>query len=114
MLVQHILCEHIWLNCAFNDTSITFGTLLEYTSFLVIFGYRSIAELTCDKIDSHFTTWPPSESSRLEKFFLSGGNVVHSCFQWILALYGVIIKNQMGVVTKLLAILRNLRWLPFH
>ena len=50
---------NIWLNCAFNDTSMTFGTLLEYT-FLVIFGYMTIADLTCDKTGSHFPIWPPS------------------------------------------------------
>ena len=47
-----------WINCAFNDTSMTFGTLFEYT-FLVIFGYRAIADLTCDQIGSHFPIWPP-------------------------------------------------------
>ena len=46
-------------NCTFNDTSMKFGTLLEYT-FLTIFGYRPIADLTCDKIGSHFPIWPPS------------------------------------------------------
>ena len=51
-LVQQI-CDNIWLNCAFNDTSLTFGTLLEYT-FLGTFGYRAIADLICDKIGSHF------------------------------------------------------------
>ena len=57
-LVQQI-CDNIWLNCAFNDTCMKFGTLLEYT-FLVIFGYRAIADLTCDTIGSHFPIWPPS------------------------------------------------------
>ena len=38
LIVQQI-SAHIWLNCAFNDTSMKFGTLLEYT-YLVIFGYR--------------------------------------------------------------------------
>ena len=57
-IVQQI-SDKIWLNCAFNDTSMTFGTLLENT-FLVIFGYRVIADLTCDKIGSHFPIWPPS------------------------------------------------------
>ena len=60
ILVQQIgLSDKIWLNCAFNDKSMKFGTLLEYT-FLVIFGYRAIADLTCDKIGSHFPIWPPS------------------------------------------------------
>ena len=58
LIVQQI-SDKIWLNCAFNDTSMTFGTLLENT-FLVIFGYRAIADLTCDKIGSHFPIWPPS------------------------------------------------------
>ena len=58
VIVQQI-SDRIWLNCAFNDTSMKFGTLLEYT-FLVIFGYRAIADLTCDKIGSHFPIWPPS------------------------------------------------------
>ena len=43
----------------FNDKSMKVGTLLEYT-FLVIFGYRVIADSTCDKIGSHFPIWPPS------------------------------------------------------
>ena len=46
-------------NCEFNDTSMTFVTLLEYTT-MAIFGYRAIADLTCDKIGSHFPIWPPS------------------------------------------------------
>ena len=58
LIVQQI-CGNIWLKCAFIDTRMTFGTLLEY-SFLVIFGYRAIADLTCDKIGSHFPIWPPS------------------------------------------------------
>ena len=57
-VVQQI-CDKIWLNCAFNDKSMKFGTLLEYT-IMVIFGYRAIADLTCDKIGSHFPIWPPS------------------------------------------------------
>ena len=36
-----------------------FSTLLEYT-IMVKFGYRAIADLTCDKIGSHFPIWPPS------------------------------------------------------
>ena len=87
-----------------------FGTLLEYT-FLVIFGYRAIADLTCDKIGSHFPIWPPSS---LVKYVLSGKTVEHSCFQWILTLYGILIKNPMGVAATILGILRNPRWLPFH
>ena len=58
LLVQQI-CDNIWLNCAFNDTSMKCGTQLEYT-FLVIFGYGAIADLTCDTIGSHFPIWPPS------------------------------------------------------
>ena len=50
----------------------------------------------------------------LAKEVLSGGNVVHDCFQWILTLYGVLINNPMGVVATLLGILRNPRWLPIH
>ena len=34
--------------------------------------------------------------------------VVHTCFQWILTLYGVLIKNPMGVVATILEILRML------
>ena len=49
----------MWNDCGFDDKSMKFGTLLEYT-FLVIFGYRAIADLTCDKIGSHFPIWPPS------------------------------------------------------
>ena len=62
LLVQQI-SDNIWLNCAFNDTSMKFGTLLECT-FLVIFGYRAIADLTCDKIGSHFPIWPPSSQGK--------------------------------------------------
>ena len=62
-----------------------FGTLLEYT-FLVIFGYRAIADLTCDKIGSHFPIWPPSWS---REEVLSGENVVeHICFQCFDLLWG--------------------------
>ena len=63
MLIVQQISDKIWLNCAFNDTSMKFGTLLEYT-FLVIFGYRAIADLTCDKIGSHFPIWPPSSLGR--------------------------------------------------
>ena len=49
-IVQQI-CDIFWPNCGFDDKSMTFGTLLEYT-FLVIFGYRAIADLTCDKISN--------------------------------------------------------------
>ena len=33
--------------------------VLEYT-FLAIFGYRAIADLTCDDIGNHFSIWSPS------------------------------------------------------
>ena len=35
------------------------------------------------------------------KGVLSVENVGHSCFQWILTRYGVIIKNPVGVVATL-------------
>ena len=35
--------------------------------------------------------------------------MVHSCFQWILTLYGILIKNPMGVAATILGILRNPR-----
>ena len=66
-----------------------FGIHLE-NAITKIFGYRAIADLTCDKIGSHFPIWPPSKG-------LSGKNVVHSCFQWISTLYGILIKNLMCV-----------------
>ena len=51
------ICEHIWLNCSFYDTSMNFGTPLENVT-ANIFGYRAIADLTCDNIDIHFPIWP--------------------------------------------------------
>ena len=50
----------------------------------------------------------------MPQFGWSGENVVHSCFQWILTLYGVLIKNPTGVGATPLGILRNPRWLLFH
>ena len=54
-----------YINCGFNDTGMTFCTLLENT-FLVMFGYRAIVDLTCDKIGSHFPIWPRSLSRQKE------------------------------------------------
>ena len=86
-----------------------FGTLLEYT-FLVIFGYRAIADLTCDKIGSHFPIWPPSSLGKR-------GFVWENCGTYLFSvdvdpLWGP--KNPMGVVATILGILKNPRWLPFH
>ena len=53
------------------------NNMLEYT-FLVIFGYRAIADLTCDNIGSQF---PYGHHHCLGERGLVGGNVVHSCFQ---------------------------------
>ena len=54
----------------------------------------------------------------MQKLGWSGKNVVHSCFQWILTLKGVLIKNPTGVVATPLSILRkskmaaiSLKWL---
>ena len=38
----------IWINCAFDDRSMKFGTLLEY-NLIKIFGYRAIADFPWQK-----------------------------------------------------------------
>ena len=48
----------IWKNCAIDDTSMKFGTQLG-SAFTNIYGYRDIADSSCDKNGSHFPKWPP-------------------------------------------------------
>ncbi len=45
------------VNCALYDTSMNFGTLLEY-AIRTIFSYRAIADLTSDHNGGHFGKWP--------------------------------------------------------
>ena len=45
-------------DCGFDDTSMTFGTPLEYT-LIKIFDYRDISDLLCNKIGGHLSRWPP-------------------------------------------------------
>ena len=51
-LVQPI-CDKIWLNCAFYDTSMKFGTHIEYI-ITKIFGYRAISDFAMEVVGSHF------------------------------------------------------------
>ena len=46
-------------NRAFDDTSVKFGTQLGH-AIGKIFGYRAIADLSCEKNGSRFPKWPPS------------------------------------------------------
>ena len=45
---------NIWRNCAFNDKSVKFFTQSGYV-IRKIFGYRDIADCSCEKIASHFS-----------------------------------------------------------
>ena len=51
-IVQPI-CDKIWSNCAFYDTSMKFGTRIEYT-ITQIFGYRAISDFALEGVGSHF------------------------------------------------------------
>ena len=51
-IVQPI-CDKIWSNCAFYDTSMKFGTRIEYT-ITQIFGYRAISAFALEGVGSHF------------------------------------------------------------
>ena len=46
-------------NRAFDDTSVKFGTQLGH-AIGKIFGYRAIADSSCEKNGSRFPKWPPS------------------------------------------------------
>ena len=41
------ICDKIWSNCTFYDTSMKFGTRIEYT-ITQIFGYRAISDFALD------------------------------------------------------------------
>ena len=46
------------MDCAFDDTSMSFGTLLEH-ALRKIFSSRAIADLSCGQNGGHFPKWPP-------------------------------------------------------
>ena len=50
-------------NCAFNDKSMTFGTVLEYIS-LSIFSYRAISKSLPVRNSGHFSKWLPFNIGR--------------------------------------------------
>ena len=49
------------MNCAFDDTSMSFGTQLEH-ALRKIFGYRAITDFSYDNNGSHFPKWLPPDS----------------------------------------------------
>ena len=48
----------MWMNCAFDDTSMKFGTWLEHT-IKKNFSYRAITDLSYGHNGGHFSKWPP-------------------------------------------------------
>ena len=56
--------------------SLIFGHLA--AGLKVIFGYRAIADLTCDKIGSHFPIWPPSSLGKRDFVWENCGTYLFS------------------------------------
>ena len=52
------ICDKIWPNCAFYDTSMKFSTHLDFI-ITKIFGYRAISDFALEGIGGHFGQWPP-------------------------------------------------------
>ena len=53
LLLVEPLSDKIWPNCAFYDTSMKFGSHLEYI-ITKIFGYRAISDFALDGVGSYF------------------------------------------------------------
>ena len=53
----------MWKNCAFDDTSMEFRTLLEHP-FRKIFRYRGVPDLSQARNGGHFTKWSLSGITR--------------------------------------------------
>ena len=50
------ICDKIWQNCAFYDTSMTFGTHLDFI-IVEIVGYRAISDFVPQGDGGHFPRW---------------------------------------------------------
>ena len=46
-------CDKIWPKCACYDTSMIFGTHLDFIN-TKIFGYRAISDFALERVDGHF------------------------------------------------------------
>ena len=57
-LLAQPICDKIWPNCAFYDTSMTFGTHLDFI-ITKIFGYRAILDFAPEDVGGHFPRWLP-------------------------------------------------------
>ena len=67
VIVQQIQA-YFHRNCAINDKSMKFGTVLEYIS-LSIFSYRAILKSLPVRNGGHFSKWLPSNIDRRYIFF---------------------------------------------
>ena len=52
-MIAQPICDKIWPNCAFYDTSMKFGTHLDFI-ITKIFGYRAISDFALEGIGGHF------------------------------------------------------------
>ena len=67
LLVQQIQA-YFHRNCAINDKSMKFGTVLEYIS-LISFSYRAISKSLPVRNGGHFSKWLPLNIDRRQIFF---------------------------------------------
>ena len=68
-LIKHPNVEHLWWNCAFDDTSMKFGTQLE-NSIANIFGYRAIADLATNCVTGQICDGPSYSQISPESYIL--------------------------------------------